>query len=93
MDDYVSNCIVLRSIFGSCLSYINKLIPLWHYGIILPEAAEECSLCSLYSLLDLTILELKQILEAYGLITINNNIVKFVCSTSGYGGKYIKKRY
>ena len=85
MDDYESNCIVLISIFGSCLSYINKLMPLWHYGILLPETADECCLCSL---LNLTLVELKQILESCGLITINNDIVKFVCSTSGYGGKY-----
>ena len=84
MDDYESNCIVLRSILGSCLSDINKLIPLLHYGIILPEAAEECCLCSL---LNLSLVELKHILESCGLITINH-IVKFVCSTSGYGGKY-----
>ena len=85
MNDYESNCIVIRSILGSCLSDINKLMLLWNYGIILPEAAEECCLCSLSNL---TLVELKQILEACGLITINNNIVKFVCSTSGYGRKY-----
>ena len=56
MDDYESNCIVLRSILGSCLSDINKLMPLWHYGIILSEAAEECCLCSL---LNLTLVKLK----------------------------------
>ena len=88
MDDYESNCIVLRSILGSCLSDINKLMPLWHYGIILPETAEECCLCSL---LNLTLVELNQILEACGLITINNNIVKFVCSISGYGGNIVGK--
>ena len=64
MDDYESNCIVLRSILGSCLSDIDKLMPFWHYGIILPEAAEELCLCSL---LNLTLVELKQILEACGL--------------------------
>ena len=85
MDDYESNCIAVRSILGSCLSDINKLMPLWYYGIILPEAAEECCLCSLSNL---TLVELKQILEACGIITIINNIVKFVCSISGYGGKY-----
>ena len=82
MDDYESNCIVLRSILDSYLSDINKLMSLWHYGILLPKAAEECCLCSL---LNLTIVELKQILEFCGLITINNDIIKFVCSTSGYG--------
>ena len=85
MDDYESNCIVLRSIFGSCLSYINKLMPLWYYGILLPETVDECCLCSL---LNLILVELKQILESCGLITINNDIVKFICSTSGYSGKY-----
>ena len=67
MNDYESNCIVIRSILGSCLSDINKLMLLWNYGIILPEAAEECCLCSLSNL---TLVELKQILEACGLITI-----------------------
>ena len=85
MDDYESNCIVLRSILGSYLSDINKLMPLQYYEILLPEEAEKRCLCSL---LNLTIVELKQILESYGLITINNDIVKFVSSTSGYGGKY-----
>ena len=60
-------------------------MPLWHYGIILPEAAEECCL---YSLLNLSLVELKKILESCELITINNNIVKVVCSTSRYGGTY-----
>ena len=80
MDDYETNCIVLISILCSCLSDINKLMHLWNYGIILPNAAGECCLCSL---LNLSLLELKQILESCELITINNNIVKFVCSTSG----------
>ena len=31
---------------------------------------------------------MKQILESCGLITSNNDIVKFVSSTSSYGGKY-----
>ena len=52
-------------------------------GFFLSKATEECCLCSL---LNLTIVELKQILEFCGLITINNDIIKFVCSTSGYGG-------
>ena len=76
---YESNCIVLTSILGSCLSDINKLMPLWHYVIILTETDEEYCL---YSLLNLTTFVLKQILESCGLIIINNNIVKFVCSTS-----------
>ena len=44
MDDYESNCIVLRTILGSCLSDINKLMPLWYYGILLPEKEKDCSL-------------------------------------------------
>ena len=85
MDDYESNCVVLRSILGSYLSDINKLMSLWHYGILLPKAAEECCLCSL---LNLTIVELEKMLESCGLITINNDIVKFVCRTSGNEGNY-----
>ena len=85
MEDCEVNCVVLRSLFGSCLSDINKNMPLWHYGILLPEEEEDCSLSYL---LNLTIDELKKILELCGLITINNNIVKFVRSTSGYGCKY-----
>ena len=61
------------------------LIKICHYGILLPEEKEDCSLSYL---LNLTIDELKSILELCGLITINNNIVKFVKSTSGYGGNY-----
>ena len=70
---------------GSYLSDINKSIPLWHYGTILPEAAEKCCLCFL---LNSITVELKQMLELCGLININNNIVKFMCSTSGNGGNY-----
>ena len=69
MDDYESNFIVLRSISGSCLSNINKLMPLWHYGIILPEAAEECSL---YSLLNLTIVELRWTIKLFDIILLNS---------------------
>ena len=85
MDDCASNCVVLRSLFGSCLYDINKNMPLWHYDILLPEEEEDCSLSYL---LNLTIDELKKILELCGIITINNNIEKFVKSTSGYGGNY-----
>ena len=56
MDIYESNCIVLRSILVFCLSDINKLIPLWYYGILLPEEADQCSL---YSLLNLTLVKSK----------------------------------
>ena len=83
MNDYESNCIVLITFLDFCLSDINKWMPLWHYGILLAEAVEECCLCSLSNL---TIVELKQILESCGLMTINNDIVKFVYSTSRYGG-------
>ena len=58
---------------------------LWHYGILLPEEVEDCSLSYF---LNLTIDELNKILELCGLITINNKIVKFVKSTSGYGDNY-----
>ena len=38
--------------------------------------------------MNLTIDKLKEILELCGLITINNNIVKFIKSPSGYGGDF-----
>ena len=85
MEDCEANCVVIRSLLGSCLSDINKNMPLWHYGILLPEEEEDCSLSYL---LNLTIDELNKILELCGLITINNNIVKFVRSTSSYGDNY-----
>ena len=84
MEDCEANCVVIRSLLGSCLSDINKNMSLWHYGILLPEEEEDCSLSYL---LNLTIDELKNILELCGLITINNNFVKFVRSPSGYGVK------
>ena len=61
MEDCEANCVGLRSLFGSCLSDINKNMPLWHYGILLPEEEEED--CSLSYLLNLTIGELKSILD------------------------------
>ena len=79
-----ANCVVICSLLCSYLSDINKNMSLWYYDILLPEEEEDCSLSYL---LNLTIDELKKILELCGLITINNNIVKFVRSTSGYGGK------
>ena len=85
MEDCEANCVVIRSLFGSCLFDINKNMPLWHYGILLPEEEEDCSISYL---LNLSIDELKSILELCGLVTINNNLVKFVKSTSGYGGNY-----
>ena len=59
MGDCEANCVVLRSLFGSCLSDININIPLRHYGILLPGEEEDCSLSYL---LHLTIDELKNIL-------------------------------
>ena len=56
MEDYEANCIVLRSLLGFCLSDINKLMPLWYYGILLPKEEEECSLSYL---LNITIDEMK----------------------------------
>ena len=50
MDDYESNCIVLRTILDSCLSNINKLKPIWHYGILLPKIEEDFSLSYLFNL-------------------------------------------
>ena len=85
MENCEANCIVLRSLLGSCLSDINKNMPLWYYGILLPEEEEDCSLSYL---LNSTIYELKKMLELYGLITINNNIVKCVRSPSSYGGNF-----
>ena len=85
MEDCEANCIVLRSLLGFCLSDINKLMPLWYYGILLTEEEEDCSLSYL---LNLIIDELKKILELCGLITNNNNTVKFVISPSGYGGNF-----
>ena len=81
MDNYESNCIVLRTILGFCLSGINKFMPLWHYSILLLEEKEDVSLSYL---LNLTIVELKQILESRGLITIKGNNIKFVIDTSSH---------
>ena len=52
-----ANCVVLRSLLGSCLSDVNKNMPLWHYDIRLPEEKEDRSLSYL---LNLTIDELKK---------------------------------
>ena len=75
MEDCEDNYVVFRTLFGSCLSGINKNMPLWHYGILLPEEEEDCSLSYL---LNLTMDELKKILELCGLITINDNTVIFL---------------
>ena len=50
MENCEANCIVLRSLLGSCLSDINKNMPLWYYGILLPEEEEDCSLSYLLNL-------------------------------------------
>ena len=60
MEDCEANCVVLRLLLGSCIYDINKNIPLWYYGILLPEEEEED--CSLSYLLNLTVDELKKIL-------------------------------
>ena len=81
MDNYESNCMVLRAILYSCLSDINKLIPLWHYGVFLSKEEEkDCSLSF--------ILNLKQLLESCGCITIKYNNIKFVIDASGHGSNY-----
>ena len=85
MDTFESNCIVLRTILGSCLSGIIKLMPLWHYGIL---SLEEEGNYSISFLLNLTMVELKQILESCGFITIKDNRIKLVIDTSGRGGNY-----
>ena len=56
MDNYESNCIILRTILGSFLSDINKLTILWPYSILLPEGEE---VLSLSFMLNLKIDELK----------------------------------
>ena len=85
MDNYECNCIVFRTILGSYLSDSNKLVLLWNYGILLPEK-EEDTIPSF--LLNLTIVQLKQILESCGIITIKDNNIKFVLDTSGHRGTY-----
>ena len=61
MDDYESNCIVLRTILDSCLSNINKLKPLWHYGILLPEIEEDLKvILSLQSISFLGVIMVKE---------------------------------
>ena len=84
MNNHETNYIVLRSILGSCLSYINKLMPLWYYGILLPEVDDDI----LSYLFNLTIVQLKQILESCGIITIKDNSIKCVIYTSDHEGNY-----
>ena len=61
-------------LFGLCLSEINQHIPLWHYGILLPEQDE----CRLSSLLNISIDELKQILITCGIIYSQRGTLKLV---------------
>ena len=81
MDNYESKYIVLRPILGSCLSDINKSMPLWYYGILLPKEKDDCSISFM---LNYKISETKQILESSGLINIKDNNIKFVIDTSGH---------
>ena len=74
MEKYESNCHKIRLLFGSCLSEINQHIPLWYYGILLPEQDE----CSMSSLLNVSIDELKQILFPCGLIYYQRGNLKSV---------------
>ena len=57
MEDYEANHVVIRLLLGSWLSGINKNMPSCHYGILLPEEEDDCSLSYL---LNLTIDELKK---------------------------------
>ena len=84
MDSYESNCIVLRAILGSCLSNMNKLIPLWNVGILLSEKED----CSQSFILNLEHGKLKQSLESCSLIIIKDNNIKFIIDTSGHGYNY-----
>ena len=61
-------------LFGLCLSEINQHIPLWHYGILLPEQEE----CSMSSLLNIYINELKQILLTCGIFYYQRGTLKLI---------------
>ena len=60
-------------------------MPLCHYGILLPEEDDDDD-ASLSLLLNLIIVELKQILG--GFLTIKDNNIKFVIDIYGHGGNY-----
>ena len=90
MDHYEYNYIVLRTILSSCLSNINKSIALWYCGIILSEEEEEEEDCNLSSTLNLKIDKLKQIIESYGINTINDYNINVVIDTSDHGGNYTR---
>ena len=68
MEDCEANCIVLRSLLGSCLSDINKLMSLWYYSILLSKEEKDCSLSFLLNLtidvhLSLLIIKLLSLFE------------------------------
>ena len=85
MDNYEFNWIFLWGILCSCLSNINKLIPLLHYGILLPEEEGDCSILSISNF---QIDELKQILESYSFINSKENKINFIIDTYGHGDNY-----
>ena len=68
----VSNCHMIRLLFGSYLSEINQYIPFWHYGILLPEHEDT----SLSSLLNISLDDLKQILHSCDLIYYQRDTFK-----------------
>ena len=80
MEDCEANYVVIRSLLGSCLSNINKI---GHYDIMV-----FFYLNNKKKVLATLIYWIEKILELCGLITIDNNTVKFVKSNSGYGGNY-----
>ena len=57
----------------------------YYYDIMVFFHLKKKKIVAYSFLLNLTIVELKQILESCRIITINNNIVKFVINTSFYG--------
>ena len=68
MEHCEANCIVLRSLLGSCLSDINKLMSLWYYSILSSKEEKDCSLSFLLNLtidvhLSLLIIKLLSLFE------------------------------
>ena len=64
----------------SCLSDINKVIPLWYFGILLTEKDER----SLSSILNLKTDELTKQLDTCIFVTIKVNIIKCVVNKADY---------
>ena len=64
---------MLRVFLGSCLWDINKIKPLYHYSIFLPEKEEY----NLSSMLKLTIDKLTQVILSCSPIIIWNNVIMF----------------